>query len=240
VTDAELNTLSESAVVLQDELGWTDENGWVVFYEVPYGEYLPFQVYRSGYQTVSDSVLLLQSDNTVSVSLNLLVYNVGFNISDPFGQFLENAQVTLSGYGIQYTDSLGQTIFENVLPAEDILFSISRTGFRDTVNILDVVDKDVSLNMVLAGKISQVIDMPSLQGFFFSPNPASDFVNLRLPYRDWELSVFDVFGRLKFSCLDCLENLVLDVSSWSAGIYFLRYRRSGGKNGQDEKLYIIR
>ncbi len=57
------------------------------------------------------------------------------------------------------------------------------------------------------------------------PNPAKDLVNVSLTEPNVTLSVYDITGSEVHQIISTQEKMIqLDVSSWNAGVYFLKYQ----------------
>ncbi len=106
---------------------------------------------------------------------------MGFIISDQSGTAIEGALVTLSGYGVMITDQAGSTAFPEVNPADNILYAISKTGYRDSMNVLALVDKDVLLTIKLVSDVGNSLNPESnLSPIRVFPNPTSELVSITL------------------------------------------------------------
>jgi len=242
VVDISLLPVQFAAVVINEEIKYADENGLVTFYGVPLNEYLAWSVYQTGYQTNIDSTLLTGSGELKIIVLQPPTrYSVNFHITDFAGGAIKDAMVTLSGYGIMLTDSSGNAVFDDILPAENIIFSVLRAGYRDTVNILHVTNEDVMVTIALAFTTGIGIDTEDDIGdIVLYPNPASGVVNINLLNNEGDLEVFDLHGRIIFSQKDQAEIVSLDASSWDAGLYYVRFNVDGSRSGTPHKLIILK
>lgn len=242
VVDWELLALFSAAVLFNDELKYTNEEGLVTFTKAPLNEYISYSIYQSGFATLNDSVFLTETGETIYVVMNPPpAYNVFFSVSDMAENAISNALVTLSGYGIMLTNTEGKATFENVVSAENIIYNISKTGYKDTVNILNVVDEDVEVSIILLDEFGTSINSFANEnsGILF-PNPASDFININLSEHVVKFFIYDVHGRLMYNDRNSLGNIKLDISTWDSGMYYLQMLLKNGMSETPEKFFILK
>jgi hypothetical protein len=166
-------------------------------------------------------------------------YVVSFFLTDPDGFKVGDAMVTLSGYGIQMTDAEGEASFAGVLPANDIIYSVSKTGFRDTINVLSVPDKDLDVTIVLKRDPGNpVLQVQDPGAFHIYPNPASDRIILESSRMEGRIYVFDLHGRMVLQ--RDLEGPIqkIDLKEWMPGIYYLRLVDKDGNPGVPVKFVV--
>ena len=106
-----------------------------------------------------------------------------------------------------------------------MVYSVSRLGYRDTANILNVVDEDVSLTLILkddgSGLSNPSIKIGSIKLF---PVPANDYVIVSSGKNGGELSVYSMSGIALYNEAIMSENTRIDVSPWQAGLYIVRMK----------------
>jgi protocatechuate 3,4-dioxygenase beta subunit len=140
----------EGATVALSEYGQatTDVNGEVTFTQVVPEEEIPYTVDADGFNQTQGTLSIVDQDVTEQVALTLTTYNATFAVTD--GQDpVEGATVDLSGYGQATTDVNGEVTFTQVVPEEDIPYTVDANGFNQTQGTLSIVDQDVTEQVTL-------------------------------------------------------------------------------------------
>jgi gliding motility-associated-like protein len=158
VTDEQDSPL-EGATVSLNGYGekQTGADGIVSFKGITPVNELSYTVSLNEYD-LSQGILVARSETDAEkhVVLTLTTYDVDFYITD--GQVpLENASVTLNGYGTVITDIQGHVLFQEVLPSESIGFSVAANNFDNYSGELVISDEDVTKEIDLSLTVFDVI-----------------------------------------------------------------------------------
>lgn len=233
VTDDKGKPLNLAAISFLNQVKFTGSDGIVEFIGIPFDEDLAYSVYQSGYISQTGSALLTKPGETIRVEMKLVTFRVDFIISDKSGTEIEGALVTLSGYGVMITDQAGSATFPEVNPAENILYAISKTGYRDSLSLLALVDKDVLLNIKLVSDVGNSLNPElNLSPIRIFPNPASELVSIPLSEQKGVVNIFNQRGSLVYNKKTKNEFIEIDISSWEPGIYYVDF------HGEKERTVI--
>ncbi|MGE0078766.1 MAG: PEGA domain-containing protein [Bacteroidales bacterium] len=137
----------------------TNGAGNVTFTDIDFVDQLQYQVSLAGYQTANGSVAV-HGDANVTVILPLIAtttYDVTFSITNSSGNSVDNAAVSLNGYGTIYTDNNGSAVFNQVNPQNGISYTVSKLPYANITGTLNVVDADVVQNLVLNTNIYRAL-----------------------------------------------------------------------------------
>lgn len=121
---------------------FTNENGRVTFEDVDPGNFIKYTISATAYDTILDSLNVVNQDVEKIVSLTKTTYVVTFKVKAN-GEILPGAGVSLEGYGTKQTNEQGEVKFEGVLPAENIVYEVTAESFALQEGTLTVVDEDV-------------------------------------------------------------------------------------------------
>jgi len=86
------------------------------------------------------------------VALTALTYTVTFNVADADANALEGAVVTLAGYGLGTSGADGSAVFADVVPTDNMVYSVTLSGYDDVIDVVSVTDTDVSVDVTLTAK----------------------------------------------------------------------------------------
>jgi len=91
---------------------------------------------------------------------------VTFTVKDG-DQFIENANISLVGYGNKITDADGIAIFEDVAPENDIKYTVSAYNYNDYTDSLTVIDQNINKEVKLTKSIYEVSFTVKANGVLF-------------------------------------------------------------------------
>ncbi|NBC83334.1 MAG: T9SS type B sorting domain-containing protein [Bacteroidetes bacterium] len=143
----------EGATILLDGYGSqvTNDEGIAVFEEVLPSDSIYYSITTPAYDFYENSLAVVDGNVEISIDIDLTAYDVYFSIID--GKIpIENARVSLEGYGIKTTDVYGRVAFQNVILDDDIAYSITHDDFYSYNSSLAVVDTAVSKKVTLTRK----------------------------------------------------------------------------------------
>ncbi len=126
----------------------TDASGIAIFTNVIPENDIVYTITATAYNQLIDSLSVVNTDINEPVTLILTTYDVTFDVTDGVDP-IENATISLDGYGSQVTDATGAAIFSNIAPENDIVYSVVATGYNNYVDSLSVIDLDVSEQVIL-------------------------------------------------------------------------------------------
>jgi hypothetical protein len=121
----------------------SDASGIAVFTGVLPEDNINYTVSATDYDDYTDSLSVVNANIIENVQLTLTTYDVTFVIEDMIGS-LENATINLTGYGTQLTNASGVAVFTEILPENDIMYSVNAAGHYDITDSLSVVNMNVS------------------------------------------------------------------------------------------------
>ena len=125
----------------------TDANGQAIFEGITSAADIPYTITNAGYFDFNGTLTVADANVSENVSMDLIAYEVTFTVRDN-SDVLENAKVTLDG-NQQLTNSEGVTVFESIVPAVDIPFSVKKAGYVDSTGTLTVTDAAVESDITL-------------------------------------------------------------------------------------------
>ena len=151
-------------------------------------------------------------------------YSVVFMLSDGSGP-LPGAGITLSGSGSRITNIYGKAVFTDVLPKDEIGYTVTADGFESASSTVSVSDTDVTIHISLDQATN--VSMKPEQGCLIYPNPARSEIRVEIP---WEGSVRIISLSGNTMLIQKIQNglTTIDTSGLEPGIYILR-AESGSK-----------
>ncbi len=85
-----------------------------------------------------------------AMNCNTATYNVNFIVKNNNTQSpVNNAQVTLGAYGSQYTNTSGETTFTDVVPENNLGYTVSATNYEQASSTISVTNQNVTENVSL-------------------------------------------------------------------------------------------
>ncbi|MFH2096317.1 MAG: T9SS type A sorting domain-containing protein, partial [Bacteroidota bacterium] len=150
VKDADTNPIENAEVTFDGSPQYTNASGTTIFSGYVNGIY-PYSVTKSGYVTDNGNVTISGNHVVKNVTLNLQTYDVTFNVSDGTSP-IENAEVIFDG-STQYTNASGSTVFAGVEVGSALPYSVTKAGYMDVNSTVDVVDQNVTENVVMGESI---------------------------------------------------------------------------------------
>lgn len=214
------NPLTGASVQFNGTNETTDSNGSAVFSNVPAGNALPYSISKTGFETETGTVNVVDGDITETVTLYPEVFSVTFTISNGANP-IENAEVSLDGYGTEYTDADGHAVFSSVAynPTPGYGYTINADGYYPAFGTI-YVDADETLSIILEDTNS--ISNPDADDITIYPNPASGQFTIRYDQfaKLHSIEIFDLFGRKVYE--NELISPVTDIQNLPKGFYTIR------------------
>lgn len=240
VIDINTNPIAAAAVILDGKLKWTNVEGVAEFTQIPSEGDLVYSVMQNGFNEANGTVNLAIDKDTIIVILNVKTYSVNFSITDENNNAIRDAAVSLSGYGVFLSDENGTAVFENVEPKDNIIYSVSKSGYRDTINVFNLIDADVFISIALKQSSGTGIysGMPTPVTLY--PSPASDFVNINFTDQKGKLLIYNMKSSLVYSGQISSNFTKLDINNWENGLYVLKIQNNDGDVEIYGKLMVQR
>ena len=204
------------------------EDGIAFFPSVDPAVDLSYSVAASGYENKIGSTSVSDSDVNVEVEMDLIVYEVSFVISDG-SAVKEGAEVSLSGYGEQITDAEGKVFFAEVVPEENISYSIEAEDYDVKIGSLSVLDANVS--------IEESLVLTTYQVTFIVSDEESVIEGANVKLHDYESASTDVNGEAVIA--NVLPGADLDYEVTADGYVILKGTLTVSDQDLTEKVGMI-
>jgi hypothetical protein len=225
----------------------TDATGQAVFNNVENQNNSPYTVTKSGFNNYNGTLTVNNANVTENITMSVTSYTVIFTITDGTNR-LQGANVNFNSQDI-LTNASGQAVFEYVAAANNIPYSITKTGYSSFNGQLTVSNQNIDINIPLNAVSVDVL--LSLSNIKISPNPFSDYTSFEFSVKEKTnvfLGIYSYTGQL----IAVLNDKELDAGThklnWTGkdasgqtqanGIYFCRLIYSG--KSKTEKIILIR
>ncbi|GEM_PF-4193457 len=205
------NPIEGALVELGPFDGETDEDGMIVFEEVPEGIH-EWSVSAEDYLTQSGDIEITE-DTTVEIELEPgEEYTVTFEVENEYGDVIDDAVITLG----DVTNEAGDYEF-TVVPGEyDYL--VEAEHHEDYEGSVDV-ESDITVEVIM---VPDGTDIPQHEtAFSVYPNPAKDVLNVETQNIN-QVRVFDLTGKVIYSQNVNANNVTIQVSEFGQGMYILQ------------------
>lgn len=209
--------LEGAAVMFNGETKQTDADGVATFEGVIVANDYEYSISKDGYTGATGTVDVVDGDVTEDVALEMITYQVTFNVSDKNGA-IQDAIVSFNNEEIN-TDGDGVALFEAVPQGEGLAYTISKTDthndYQGTVDLTK--DTTINVNMTIIG-----IDEMQAQVSLY-PNPTKGQVNVDITALpgSWSIKVTDQKGQLIQMVEDATPINQINLSEQAKGVYFI-------------------
>lgn len=123
-----------------------------------------------------------------------------------------------------YSDTLPITQAANVV--KTTFTPTFTSSFEKTPDVMHAVD-------ACTGQVLAVSSINETYNIQLLPNPASDLVNLRLPYEDrWQIRVYQSTGQCVYQTQCANTQLAIQTAGWASGLYLLTAKDQHGRSFQ--------
>ncbi len=210
--------LSDVMIDIDGTIVTSNENGEAIFEDL-YANNYNYTITKDGYQTVSNSVVIVDSNVVVEQEMTYIGYSVTFNVTNN-GTAIVDATVSVKGEE-KTTSYEGQVIFTSFDAENDISFSIIKEDFIDYNDTFNITDSSITLNIELT--IVGITDN-KLASFIVYPNPLHKDSELNITSENTikELKIFNYTGMLLVTKTNQSKEFKIDISDFSSGIYILQ------------------
>jgi hypothetical protein len=204
----------------------TDSTGTATFSEVRPINNIAYSISKTGFADTTGTLSISNAAIYENIVMTLITYPVTFTVSDENSNSIDGATLELTGYGTQTTNSDGIATFTNVIPAENITYFISKTGFNDAEGTISVIDTAVFENVVIS-LISSISDNTrgDVPNLLIYPNPASKEFSISSTQNVESLVILNLHGQVVYKFKGKLmknEKYQIDVSELLSGIYLIK------------------
>ncbi len=139
--------LAGATVILENDTLITDATGTATFLNVSLDS-LNYQVKKTAYVDVLGKTKVTGND-TLTINLQLIRYDVQFLISDEGNIPVENAQIAFNEQTLN-TNASGIAVFENVLPADSLTYEVTKEKYETLNGKINVSNNtEVALTLIL-------------------------------------------------------------------------------------------
>ncbi|MFC2104043.1 C25 family cysteine peptidase [Bacteroidota bacterium] len=173
----------------------------------------------------------VNNDTIINVTMNLSVYTVTFVVVDPNSQAISSVKVEFNSI-TKYTDTNGETVFTEVLPENNITFTLIKDGYWNYDSTINVVDDNVIFNAQLSSTTGFIpIKAEDLKVY---PNPSNGLFYIELyDVQDelYQIKVYDVIGSIIYNKEITGTSYIkeqINISKNAKGIYFLSIESNDG------------
>jgi hypothetical protein len=202
----------------------SDASGIATFTNVFPANNIAYTVSATNYDDASGTVSVVDIDVSEEVTLSLTTYNVTFTINSGTDA-VAGATVNLNGYGTAISDASGIATFTNVLPANNIAYTVSATNYNDASGTVSVAGSDVSEEVQLA-KTTTGFDELGDYSINVYPNPTTDILTITQQAGNpvARIEFYTTSGRkVKVENLpNNSEKIILNVQDLVSGTYILK------------------
>ena len=156
--------------------------------------------------------LTLKSDEE-----DIVTYKITFTVTDGV-DVIPGALVSLSDYGDVVTDENGVAVYENILPQEDIIYTVNASGYNTSLGAVTVVDSDVEEEVMMY--LPTAVDQTQKAEVSIHPNPASEKVYIKSTASVTKVQIFNITGKLMLEKTSGMEGEI-DISDLENGVYIM-------------------
>ena len=219
----ESSTLMENVMVeFNNESKYTNASGECVF-DLNYSSGESYNISMDGYNDVSGTTNVYE-DTTINITMNLTTFSVTFVVVDSDSHAIQNVRVDFND-GTKYTDVDGKAEFTEVLPEDNMTFTIKKDGYWNYDSTLNVIDEDVIFNAQLSSTTG--ISSVTKENLNIYPNPSSGLFNLEFVgdiSNTYQIEIYNMVGSVVYSKeINGMSfiNEQINISNKAKGIYFI-------------------
>ncbi len=94
-------------------------------------------------------ITMPSSDVTITATYEDLTYQVTFTVNNSMGNPVENATVSLTGYGDSITSASGVALFSDIEIENNVAYSVTANGYNNHSGTISIVDQDITEDVTL-------------------------------------------------------------------------------------------
>lgn len=150
------------------------------------------------------------------------LYTVTFTVTDGTHP-VEDAAVSLGGYETVISDAEGVASIKDILPEDDIGYTVKATGYEDVTATLSVADSDMKEQVTMVA-LTGIWDLQENRIRLY-PNPTNNLLTIETDNSgQYSFEITSLNGRLLYSERMDRTSHQLDMSLFKKGIYFITVR----------------
>lgn len=199
----------------------TDQDGETTVDLLP-GEFV-YHAMAQGYASIMDQTFLVENQPlTIEVTFAAMM-NVTFNISDPDGEPIVDACITIE----DEEHEAGQYMIPNFAPGI-YEYKVTREFFYDHVGTFEIEDQNLTMDIVLQRDYTATEIIDEALNFKLFPNPTRNliFVRINKGQGSIQLTLMNYQGQLidnkQINPIGGETTVEFNLSDYAAGIYYLR------------------
>ncbi|MBI9054890.1 MAG: T9SS type A sorting domain-containing protein [Bacteroidales bacterium] len=231
VKDAEISFLDQTVK--------TDGNGLFIFNNLVPDLNKNFSVSKEGYTTIENAINI-NSTKTINVCLSPIVYDVSFEIIDENNNPIEGVEVTFGSNSL-LSDETGKANFTNNKPANNVAYTLIKSGYNEISGTVSILDEDVVVNKTMS--LTTGVSMLKEKHFTIYPNPSNGKFKLlikNIENTEYRLSIFNVLGvqvlNKKLNGTNDISSSI-NISNENSGVYFIKLTSDKG-DSICKKIYV--
>ena len=225
VTDTDGQPVEGARLAVAQAVVLTNEEG-VALVELPSNETYDWNITKTGFLPASGEVVVEEEFVQVEVVLTQ-VYTVSFLVVNTQGTPLEGVEITLEGYGSQLTSTNGEAEFVQVLPEEQMEYTLTHNDCHPHSGFLGVANDHVHMDITLIPLSSGVNLSQSLRVY---PNPFNNFIKAQGLESIRRVVITNVIGQHIFSIdLNGNDEIHIPTSNLSSGVYLINFSSENGE-----------
>lgn len=132
----------------------TNNQGITIFNNIPASDSISYQISKETFLS-QEGFLNVNSSFTKTISLIKEKYSVTFEVKNSENAAIEGAEIEFYSQILQ-TNSQGIAVFENVIPADSLIYTISKEKFNEKTGKISVINQNVTEKVVLTLKTYKV------------------------------------------------------------------------------------
>jgi len=152
-------------------------------------------------------------------------HDVTFSVTNENSDPLENVSVSFNSETIM-TNASGLAVFNEVYPADEVAYSLSKDGYNHISGTVDInnADKTMDFRMSLATSVNNLNN----EEINIYPNPSNGIFNIEIPNlnesKNYKIKIYDILGSVVYvKSFAGEKNIIeqIDISKKTKGIYFM-------------------
>lgn len=141
--------LENATVNFNGEEKTTNAEGFATFMDVGVQNNMPYTINLDGYFQKEATTSVVNKDDTTTVKMDSLVFDVTFNITNMITEeAIENISVNFNGED-KMSNASGVVVFNAVGVQDDLGYTVSGSGYKEAGSTVSIVDKDTTVKVAL-------------------------------------------------------------------------------------------
>ncbi len=192
-------------IVLKNDTLFTDSLGKATFLNVFPADSVDFSISKTLFKTIFGKINIPDSSVTFNFVLLPQTFQVTFLVKDSLNQAVSDAKISFN-YQISHTNLSGISIFENILPTQNLIFEISKIGFISQKDSLNLDSTNISKEIVLRKEKYRLT-------FAIIDSLSQVIENAKVTLQKYGEKLSDSLGKVNFENIFSFEKLNFQVSA---------------------------